>query len=464
MRMLYTIGIYLYGLGIRIAGWLNPKAKKWIAGRKGLFRKLEQSLHSPGDDLKETVWFHCASLGEFEQGRPVIERFRELYPGYRIVLSFFSPSGYEVRKTYSGADVIFYLPLDTPANAGKLIGLLNPRLVFFVKYEYWFNMLVALRKRNIPVFIISAVFHTQQPFFKWYGKWFRKQLKNVSWFFVQNESSGTFIETLGIRNYTIAGDTRFDRVAMIREQKKPFPAVEKFAENAQIFLGGSTWEPDEELILSLIRKNPPGLKYIVAPHEVHESRIQELEGKLLALGSGHKVQDSEPLLHHLTKSPPSPPSPVPGNRQPVTSNQSPVLRYSRLTPENAASAAILIIDSIGILAHLYQYASFSMIGGGFGVGIHNILEAAAFGNPVMFGPNYRKFTEAKELIDAGGAFCVKTPADVQQVLMMLLSSSDEYSRISAIGKNYVETGRGATQRILNGIQNLGFIEPALVRT
>ncbi|NQV01599.1 MAG: 3-deoxy-D-manno-octulosonic acid transferase, partial [Bacteroidia bacterium] len=285
MRQIYSLSILLYGLGIRIAALFLPKARKWMEGRGLLFRRLEESLKKSEGNWKGNVWFHCASLGEFEQGRPVIESFRELYPEYRIILTFFSPSGYEVRKSYTGADGIFYMPLDTPWNARKWLRILNPKLVFFIKYEYWFNFLTELNRKNIPVFIISAIFHQNQPFFKGYGGWFRKQLKNISWFFLQSEDAKIFAESLEIKHFTITGDTRFDRVWSIREQRKPFPLIEQFTGSARIFLGGSTWEPDEALILGLINQNHPGLKFIIAPHEVHGSRIEELKKSLqLAVG------------------------------------------------------------------------------------------------------------------------------------------------------------------------------------
>ena len=430
MAILYSISIFFYGLAIRLASLFNPKARQWVKGRRRINRKLKELMQSNNDQWKGTVWFHCASLGEFEQGRPVMERFRELYPQYRIVLTFYSPSGYEVRKNYTGVDGIFYLPLDTPGNARKWVRILKPKLVFFIKYEYWFNFLKELNRQNSSVFIISAIFHKNQLFFKSYGEWFRQQLKYISWFFVQSEEAKQLVESLEIKHYTITGDTRFDRVYEITQQKQPFPEIEKFAGQSKLFLGGSTWEPDEAMILDLINKNHPDLKFIIAPHEVHPSRIEELQSK---------------INHHLTSSP---------------VHQSPVIRCSELTSENATSARVIILDSIGILAHLYQYATFSMIGGGFGVGIHNTLEAAAFGNPVMFGPNYQKFTEACDLIRLGGAFCINRSTDLSNIVNKLLEDQEELKRVSNISKNYVEQGRGATKRILHGIQNLGFIAPS----
>ncbi|MFC2101855.1 3-deoxy-D-manno-octulosonic acid transferase [Bacteroidota bacterium] len=452
MNILYSLSILLYGLGIRVAALFNPKARKWVEGRKGLFRKLDENLKLSNGSWKGNVWFHCASLGEFEQGLPVIEGFRERYPDYRIIITFYSPSGYEVRNRYEGAEGIFYMPLDTPWNAQRWIKRLNPKLVFFIKYEYWFNFLKELNKRKIPVFIISAIFHENQPFFKSYGSWFKKQLNHISWFFLQSDETKKLAESLEIKNFTIAGDTRFDRVASIREKRKPFPLIELFAKDSKLFLGGSSWEPDEAIILDLIKQNPPNLKFIIAPHEVHASRIEALVASLqLAVGS---LQSSAPRYHGTT-APAHQLTSSPAHQ--LTS--SPVLLYSELTPENATSARVIVVDSIGILAHLYQYASFSFIGGGFGVGIHNILEAAAFGNPVLFGPNFQKFTEARELIRLGGAFSVRDKREFAAVMKELLQSDEEYQKISSICQNYVESNRGATRRILQGIQTLGFIAP-----
>lgn len=442
MDTIYTLGILMYGLGIRVAALVHPKARQWVKGRQGNFKRLERCVQTTGG-LKRTVWFHCASLGEFEQGRPVIERFRELWPGYRIILTFFSPSGYEVRSGYQGADGIFYLPLDTPWNACRWIRELKPELVFFIKYEYWFNFLDELNRKNIPVFIISAVFHREQPFFKWYGRWFRKKLEKISWFFLQNEEGKHLAEELGIKQFTITGDTRFDRVSRIREQNCQDPLIGTFRGDGRIFLGGSTWEPDEALVADLMKQNMPGLKFIIAPHEVHTSRIRTLETKLMA-----ECAEADLLLAE-------------GDRQSqVTDRVLQVVLFSRLTAENAATARIVIVDSIGILARLYRYASFAMIGGGFGAGIHNILEAAAFGSPVFFGPNYLKFTEARELIRTGGAFPVNGSPELIRMTSGLLNDPDEYRRVSTICRNYVEQGQGATERILRGIRNLGFVAPS----
>lgn len=418
MRWLYHTGIFCYGFGIWIAGFFNQKARQWVKGRKNIFREIQQSIEKSADKLcNGTVWFHCASLGEFEQGRPVIEGFRTRYPDYRIFLTFFSPSGYEIRKHYPGADLIFYLPLDTPGNAQKLINLIQPKLVFFIKYEYWFNYLNKLHQKAIPVFIASAVFRPEQHFFSWYGGWFRHQLRQLSWIFLQNSESKQLLESIGIKCFTITGDTRFDRVIEVSRQPKAFPAVKKFCGKASVIIGGSTWPEDEALLISMIRKRKRNVKFIIAPHEVHAERLRS-------------------LIDHLGQ---------------------PVIRFSELTISNANSARILILDTIGILANVYQYGYLALIGGGFGAGIHNILEAAAFGNPVFFGPNFTRFNEAKELMEYGGAFCVTTQDEFTTLVLDFLKDPERRERLSASCRNYIESRQGATQRILQGICHLGFI-------
>jgi 3-deoxy-D-manno-octulosonic-acid transferase len=363
------------------------------------------------------AWFHCASLGEFEQVRPVIEAFRKAQPDWKIVLTFFSPSGYEIRKNYEEADYICYLPLDTPGNARKFIRLVKPSLVVFVKYEFWFRYLDELYREKIPVNVISAIFRPQQHFFKWYGGWARKQLKKVTGFFVQDEASAELLRAKGIGQVTVSGDTRFDRVDAIAQNAKPFPLVEKFAGSSPVFLAGSTWPADEALILELIEAHGDKMKFIIAPHEVKPERIKAL--KDVIQNSKFKIQNDK------------------------------VEVFSNLSEENAASCNILIIDSIGQLSHLYQYATIAYIGGGFGVGIHNILEAATFGKPVIFGPKYEKFREAVELIEAGGAFSVHNPEQLSHRTIELLGNNELYQKSSSICSDYVNQKKGATEIILS---------------
>ena len=436
MWIIYDLIIHLYGDAISIAALFNPKARKWDAGRKGLFKelsskfKVQSSKSAVGtiDDsdknllrtadrrLPTVIWFHCASLGEFEQGRPVIEAFRKAHPGWKILLTFFSPSGYEIRKNYDGADYIFYLPLDTPRNAKKFIRLVRPSIVIFVKYEFWFRFLNVLYKEKIPVYVISAIFRPQQHFFKWYGGWARKQLRKVTRFFVQDEESEKLLRAKGIKQVSISGDTRFDRVAAIAENARSFPLVEKFAGNQPVFLAGSTWPADEELVLEFIETLGDKMKFIIAPHEVHNARIEALKS---SVGSQRSAVG--------------------------------VLLFSELNEINAQSARVLIVDGIGYLSHLYQYATIAYIGGGFGAGIHNILEAAAFGKPVIFGPKYEKFREAVDLIEAGGAFSINDSEQLNHRTIELLENLSFRQKSSKICSEYVSLKQGATGIILSKI-------------
>jgi len=405
MIFLYNLLIHLYQLMVRMAAFFNPKARQWVEGRKNIFTRIKLTVKHD----KPLAWFHCASLGEFEQGRPVIEAFRERFPHFRILLTFFSPSGYEIRKNYPGADYIFYLPADTSRNARKFINLVNPKVVVFVKYEYWFNYIKILYKKNTPLIFISAIFRPGQRFFTSWGKWQLKGLKMADHFFVQNQQSAQLLASVGIKNVTVSGDTRFDRVAQVAKQKKAFPLIEKFKGDNRIFLAGSTWPPDEEIVLALIGKNMPGLKFIVATHEVHPERIEAMIKTL------------------------------PENS----------LKFSEANENNIGQANILIIDSIGILSHLYQYADIAYIGGGFGVGIHNILEAATFGKPVIFGPNYQKFQEARELIKLGGAFSISNEEDFLEIAGKLLEDEEFLLKTSQISRDFVAGKVGATKLILN---------------
>jgi 3-deoxy-D-manno-octulosonic-acid transferase len=357
-----------------------------------------------------TAWFHCASLGEFEQGRPLIEAFRKAHPDWNIVLTFFSPSGYEIRKNFPGADQVLYLPLDTRKNARRFVSMVNPSIVVFVKYEFWFRYLDTLYHKKIPTYIISANFRPDHHFFQWYGTWGLKQLRKVTRFFVQNDSSAELLRAKGIEQVTVSGDTRFDRVAAVVSNPGSFPLVEKFAGHLPVFLAGSTWPADEEILLKMMEKLGDRMKFIIAPHEVGRERVGSLQ---LAVGSG--------------------------------------LLFSQLTEENASSARILIIDGIGYLSHLYQYATIAYIGGGFGAGIHNILEAAAFGKPVIFGPKYRKFREAVDLIHLGGAFLIETTEQLNNITIGLLDNQNSYDKASVTCRNYVADRSGATKVIMQSL-------------
>jgi 3-deoxy-D-manno-octulosonic-acid transferase len=407
MQLLYTLSILAYRSAIGLASLYNPKAKKWIAGRRDIFKKLESSI----DKQAPLAWFHCASLGEFEQGRPVIEAFRKAYPHYKILLTFFSPSGYEVRKSYTGADYIFYLPIDTRANAERFISITRPQIALFVKYEFWFNYLDILYRKSIPFYLISASFRGDQHFFKGYGSWFRKALHHYRHIFVQNETSRQLLSSIGVTNVSVSGDTRFDRVAEIASHAKDISIAELFSRNAQVIVAGSTWPGDEQLLIEYIREHID-VKLIIAPHEIAEEKIVSI------------ISSCE----RFTKA----------------------IRYSQA---NAAvsDARVLIIDNIGMLSSLYRYGQVAYIGGGFGKGIHNILEAATYGMPVIFGPNYQKFNEAKELVRLGGAFSITGSPTLNETLNALLPDSRKLKEASAISRNYVERNTGATGIILRTI-------------
>ena len=412
MSHLYNISIYLYSFFIQIASVFNSKARLWVDGRKDIFERIHAALEDePTGEERKIAWFHCASLGEFEQGRPVIEEFRSRFPAYKIFLTFFSPSGFEVRKNYKDADYIFYLPADTRLNAERFISIVNPRMVFFIKYEYWYNYLRCLHNKEIPFYIISAIFRPGQHFFKWYGSWFRDQIKQVTCFFLQDNESAKLLLKIGINRFSVTGDTRFDRVYAIARQFHSYPLIEEFCRDSQVILAGSSWAEDEEILFPMMNKSGSSLRFIIAPHETHSERISSLISRL-------KI---------------------------------PALRYSEAGNENIHDFRVLIIDSIGILAHLYQYPFIAYIGGGFGSGIHNILEAAAFGVPVIFGPNYKKFREAKELISLGGAFTISDANQFIQITNRLLTHTEEYSTSSVICYQYVQEHKGVTEKILEKI-------------
>lgn len=401
MLVLYNLGIRLYFFIIYLASVFNKKAKLWLTGRQNQAIQTENSC----------IWFHFASLGEFEQGRPVLERIRELYPQKKIVVTFFSPSGYEIRKNTTLADHVYYLPLDTAKNARKLIDTLNPEMAIFTKYEYWYHYFNELHKHNIPLYIISGIFRPGQIFFKWYGGLHRKILSFVTRFFVQDEQSKQLLQSINITNVTVSGDTRFDRVWANAQQPKPLPIINEFKNRHKVFIAGSTWPADEQLIASLITDHPTW-KFIIAPHEVSEEKIN----KLISL--------------------------LPTNT---------TIKYSQLEKTSNVERRtynIMIIDNIGMLSFLYQYGDIAYIGGGFGAGIHNTLEAAAFGLPVIFGPNYSKFKEAKDLIALDAGFTVSSETELKQITAKLINDEGFYIAASLQTQKYVEEHTGATQTII----------------
>ncbi len=403
MQYLYNLFIYLYLFAIKVTSLFNAKAKMWISGRKSQEIRIKNKE-------SEILWFHCASLGEFEQARPLIEKSKIQNPTSKIVLTFFSPSGYEIRKNYSGADYIFYLPMDTPSNARKFIEQINPQKVFFIKYEFWFNYLNELKRKNIPTYLVSGIFRENHYFFKPYGNWFVKQLSSFTHFYLQDQTSEKLLKQKGFKNTTVCGDTRFDRVNDIAKNVKSFPLVEQFKQGKDILIVGSSWKEDEKIISDsnnqLLATN--NYKLIIAPHEIDENHIQFII---------QQFSDSK------------------------------IVRYSNANSENVKTADVLIIDNIGMLSSLYQYGNIAYIGGGFGKGIHNILEAATFGLPVIFGTNYHKFNEAKELIQAGGAFSIANNNEFQKT-MQLLSDKMVLQTATHIAKHYVQSRTGATDKII----------------
>jgi 3-deoxy-D-manno-octulosonic-acid transferase len=421
MKFLYTLGIRFYGFAILLASIFNEKAKKWRQGRKHIFTKLQDVFSNVNEPV---IWFHCSSLGEFEQGRPVIESFRQKFPGYKILLTFFSPSGYEIRKDYNGADYVFYLPLDTYSNAKRFIEITKPKLAVFVKYEFWYNYLQCLHSSNVPVYLISAKFRHDQYFFKGYASWFRKQLKEYKKIFVQDVDSEKLLKSIGIEKVVIAGDTRFDRVVAIAELAKELSKghaaltdslIETFKGTGFLWICGSTWEKDEELI-SLVFKQliskGENVKLLLVPHEIGEYHISRL----------------------LSQFPNA-------------------IRYSGTRQNESSLSNIMIIDWMGLLSSLYKYADIAYIGGGFGKGIHNLPEAAVFGIPVLFGPNYLKFNEAVELIKMKAGFSVSTSAELLEHLSRLLKDKDYRNRCGEMARNYILSAKGATESIMKEIES-----------
>lgn len=403
MRFLYNIGIYLYQLAIFIASFFNTKAKKLRIGQAEAFTVLKQKI----DPNARYVWFHAASLGEFEQGRPVIEQLKKEKPDTKILLTFFSPSGYEIRKNYALADIVSYLPLDTASAAKKFVEMLNPSKAIFIKYEFWPNYLQALKAAGIPVYSISAIFRPGQIFFRWYGQWYKKLLQGIDHIFVQDKASLDLLKTHGVDKVSIAGDTRFDRVADLAAQAKTIPLVEAFVKDTEkVIVAGSSWPKDEELLVRYLKLHPD-VKMILVPHEIHAAHIMGIS-KLL---NGNFVA------------------------------------YTEATEQNVQTANCLVVDTIGLLSSIYRYGHVAYIGGGFGVGIHNTLEAAVWNVPVVFGPMYEKFREARDLIAIGGAFSIPDSETLEEKLDALLK--DE--KAGVIAGEYVKQNTGATKLILKEI-------------
>lgn len=403
MRGLYTLGIYFYGAIIRLAALFQTKASLWVSGRKNWSQELSAK------NLSGCIWFHCASLGEFEQGRPLLEKLRELHPATPILLTFYSPSGYEVRKNYPHADFVTYLPLDTPKNAHQFLKITKPSMAIFVKYEVWHNFFFEIHERRIPLYMVSAIFREKQIYFKRYGAWFLKSLGYPNHIFTQDQLSADLLLNHNILGVTVAGDTRFDRVIEISNNTLSFPELALLRKNNLVIVAGSTWKPDEDILLKFISRHPD-IHLILAPHEID---IKHVEKILLLCPEAVKWSDKEKITE---------------------------------------DTGIVIIDSIGILSSLYKYADLAYVGGGFGTGIHNTLEPAVFGIPVIFGPAYSKFKEACELILCNGAISVKSSDDAQRQLEELTKKFDLRKKMGSNAGKYVSENAGATKTILQRIK------------
>lgn len=414
----YNIFLLLFRAGISIAALFNSKARKWTKGREGIWEKLEADFKETEGKNPGTIWVHCASLGEFEQGRPVLEKLKTSYPGHKILLTFFSPSGYEIRKDYKGANWVHYLPLDSAGNARRFLQIVKPSLVIFVKYEFWYHYLSQVRQNRIPLLLISAIFRKESIFFKWHGGLQRKMLSFFDQLFVQDEVSKTLLAGINIHHVSVAGDTRFDRVVEIAEQAAAIPQMETFTRNKNVIVAGSSWPPDEEILKQTVSEAGGDLKLIIAPHETNSEHITLLEKLFPGSIKWTEMQTLE------------------------GENLASILQNSR----------VMIIDTIGLLSRLYRYATISYIGGGFGKGIHNTLEAAVYGKPVIFGPTHQKFREAIELAQRGGAIPITNADDFRKAVKRFLEDQQTYQQACESARKYVWENRGATGRVLEYIQ------------
>ncbi len=406
---MYNVFIYLYLLGVAIISRFNEKVRKMWRGEREAFSILKEKV----DPEAKYVWFHAASLGEFEQGRPLMEQLRREHPEYKILLTFFSPSGYEVRKNYEGADIITYLPIDTITNARRFLRLVHPVMAFFIKYEFWYNYLHILKHRNIPVYSVSSIFRPDQVFFKWYGRQYGRVLNCFTHFFVQNEVSKELLAKIGITNTTVVGDTRFDRVLQIKEAAKQLPVVEAFKQDYKVFVAGSSWPPDEEIFIKYFNEHKDW-KLIIAPHVIGEDHLQQIE-KLL---SGRKI-----------------------------------VRYKDSAEADVKDAEVLIINCYGLLSSIYHYGDVAYVGGGFGVGIHNLLEAAVWDVPVFFGPNNQKFQEAQALKKSGG-FEIHDYEEFARMMDRFAAEPDLLKEQGAKAGHFVKGQAGATQKVLAAVDSL----------
>ena len=413
MLILYNLIVQIATFLLKIVALFSPKIKLFTEGRKPVFEILSAKIKA----TDKTIWFHAASLGEYEQGLPVIEKIKEKYPKHKIVISFFSPSGYEVRKNNLVADATVYLPLDTKKNASKFISLVHPEMVFFIKYEYWPNYLNVLRKLNVPTYLISGIFRENQMFFKWYGGFYRKALESFTYFFVQNESSKKLLLELGKTNVAVSGDTRFDRVLAILDKDNTLDFIETFKNNSLTIVVGSSWPKDENLLVKYINTSSENVKFIIAPHNIKSEQIQELK-------------------HSISKK---------------------VVLFSEKENKNLIDFDVFIIDTIGILTKIYSYADIAYVGGGFGnPGVHNLLEPATFGIPIVIGPNYSHFAEATALVNIGGCISITNQTELNNAFTKLIVNNNLREKKGSICSSFVQKNKGATSIILNQITNKQF--------
>ena len=407
MTGIYNLSILFYILLIKALSPFNKKAALWTKGRRDIFIKLQEKFHK---NNREVIWFHCASLGEFEQARTVIEAVKKEYPSYRLLVTFFSPSGYEIRKGYKGADDIFYLPADTKKNAITFLSIVNPKIILFVKYEFWFHYLNESKKRKIPTLLFSAIFRKGQPFFSNYTSFYRNILASFTWLFVQDVTSVELLKTIGFFNASNTGDTRFDRVRQLSETTMELPIARAFKNSKKTIILGSAWKEDMEVLIPFINQSELlDIKFIIAPHEINEIELKSWQQKFIGTS----------------------------------------ILYSKATENNVADKQLLLIDNIGMLSSLYQYGDFAWIGGGFGKGLHNILEAATFGMPIYFGTNYKKFKEAKDLIKEGAAFSIKDSKELSNLILPLLEDEQKRLQLAQITKQFIQNNIGATKTIMD---------------
>ncbi len=410
MLFLYNLVVLLATQIVKLLAFFSPKMKLFVNGRKTVFTTLKSKI-LPTD---QTIWFHAASLGEFEQGLPVMERIKKQFPNHKIIVTFFSPSGYEVRKNNSIADVTVYLPLDTQSNAKQFVDLVHPELVFFIKYEFWPNYLNELKIRNIKTYLISGIFRENQAFFKWYGGFYRKALLAFDYFFVQNDSSKKLIQSIGFNNVKISGDTRFDRVVSILERDNSLDFIEQFKDNKTTIVVGSSWPKDENFLVNYINNSADNVKFIIAPHNIKSEQIQELKNS-------------------ITKK---------------------TILFSDKNNQNANEFQVFIIDTIGILTKIYSYADIAYVGGGFGnPGVHNILEPATFGVPIVIGPNYSHFAEATALVNSNGCLSITNQNQLNEAFDVLLNNDDERYEKGHICATFVQMNKGATDVIMKHISS-----------